>query len=203
MNIEEHPVVKSLQSLKEFNDESAKDMAECGRAVHTDPNSMFWRRVSIRTFAAHVEGLIYLMKQSILQMYPVMKVHFHEGEIAFLKEVSFELNGKGEVMAKPRFPRFIDNFKFVCSSFARVHHSSFKIKYEDDGFCCFKDAIKIRDRLMHPKSKSDLNISDDEFKTARKAWDWHQHQFMLMGIDCMSSSTAYTNSLVEKFKGKT
>ena len=202
MNIEEHPIIKTFEGLIAFSQESATDMSECGKALHANPKSMFLRRVCVRTFAAHVEGLIYLMKQVALELHPVMKVDFTVGEVTFLKEKSFELNEKGEVIEKRKLLRFIDNFKFTCASFSRANRSSFRIKYDDDGFNYFKEVIKIRDRLMHPKSKSDLHISDEETKSARKAWDWYQQQFAEMLGDCMSSFEAYAKTLKDKAKTK-
>lgn len=51
---------------------------------------------------------------------------------------------------------------------------------------------------MHPKSKNDLDISDEEEQAGRKAWDWYQVNFAALFKDCIESSTAYTKTVVER-----
>lgn len=200
MNIDEHPSIKRLQELQDFNQESAKDLAECGKSLQENPSSLFWRRMSVRCFAAHIEGITFLMKQAALELHPMMRVEFTVGEIAFLKEISFELNEKGEVEERQRFARFVENFRFACLAYARANHSSHKLSFDDDGFRCFRNTVKIRDRLMHPKSKDDLNISDEEDRANRKAWEWYQRNLLELFKDCIGNSVAYTNMLVEKVR---
>ncbi len=125
-------------------------------------------------------------------------MEFTAGEIALLKEVSFELNEKGEVEERQRFTKFIGNFKFACISFARANRSTFRLSYDNDGFECFRSTFRIRDRLMHPKSKKDLNISDGEEQAGRKAWAWYQANFAALFKDCIETSTAYTKTVVER-----
>lgn len=35
-----------------------------------------------------------------------------------------------------------------------------------------RDIVRVRDRLMHPKKADDLEVTDAEIESTRKALDW-------------------------------
>ncbi len=191
-----------------FNETSGRDLKECEENLKTlqaqpAPNRiMFWRRTLIRIFAAHVEGLTYLLKQTILVLSPVTNVDFTVGEKAFLQEVSFEMDEKGQVTEKFLLTKFIRNFRFACACFCKVNHTNFALKYDDNGFKCFQEMVRIRDRLTHPKALSDLTVSDQEEQTVRRARSWFESQIGNMMLQCNNSFERYAEAIRKELATK-
>jgi hypothetical protein len=178
-----HRAYQKLLALKELSDTSSADVIESSRILSENPQSQFWRRIMTRNFAAHVEGLIYLMKIISLDLQQVMGVNFTTEEQDQLREYSSKTN-------RPLFLGFFDNFKFAYDCFARVSHSSFKLTF-DTGYDCFREMVKTRDSLMHPKSVGDLEVSDAQTQAVCKAWDWHQRQTVLLFSDTLAAFQEY------------
>lgn len=153
---------------------SSEDLVRCAKELSASKGDQFWRRTLVRIFAAHAEGIIFHLKQSTLLLASHIKVTFTEGEIAFLKEVSFELDEKGHVSERGgKYPKFLSNFRFACQSFCRANRSDLILKYDVHGFESFQHMVKLRDRLTHPKSTNALTISDEEIEDIRKAIIWY------------------------------
>ncbi len=139
---------------------------------HIDKDNQFWRRTYIRTVSAFIEAITFHFKRLILNGYDKGVVDFNSAELALLREESYELNDKGDATKQQRFIPIAKNFRFVCKAFARYKQSSYKLKVDDSGWGAFKNFIEIRNRLMHPKTALDLDISDIAMKSAEKAFVW-------------------------------
>jgi hypothetical protein len=75
-----------------------------------------------------------------------------EAKIPFTNYVAFSIR------AYSQHSRWFD-----CSDF-----------FADNGWNEFKKAVRIRNRITHPKSASDLDISDEDTKTVEAASEWFQ-----------------------------
>lgn len=190
-------VYKKMLALREFLIVSANDVMQSTQMLETNPKSQFWRRVTIRSFAAHVEGLVYLMKTLCLDLQPVLNVSFTGKELDRLREFSLETNEAGDIVQKPLFLKFLCNFKLAYVCYARALHSPFKLKF-DGGYDCFREMVKIRDRLMHPKSPADLEVCDEEITNVSKAWAWYQRQTALLMEDTKTAFQEYEKRISVK-----
>jgi len=54
-----------------------------------------------------------------------------------------------------------------------VSNTTFKIEKNSKEWSSFNEALKIRDRLTHPKSTNDLIISDVELEAVEKTFMWY------------------------------
>lgn len=199
-----HPAIAAVQQttteLDEFSKATLKDFFEAVKQLDANP-SQFWRRTTIRILASSIEGLTYLMKQCVLKISPVFKVSFSDEDLSFLQEVWIEKNAKGEVVKeKPRFTRFVENFKRTGACFCKVNRSSYVPSFGDKGFEHFQEMVKIRDRLMHPKSVASLDISDKELEQVQEAWKWVNEYLRIIFVECNKSRDAFLKSLVAEKK---
>jgi hypothetical protein len=64
------------------------------------------------------------------------------------------------------------NIRFAFQTYSRAHMSDYDLNVGDNRWSEFKQSVKIRDRLMHPKQASDLEISLAEMDTLQNAYDW-------------------------------
>jgi hypothetical protein len=74
------------------------------------------------------------------------------------------------------FPEFHENFKFAFESYASVNGFAFELDYKDKGHEGFWEVIKVRHRLMHPKSLKGFHVSDQEVLQVPHARAWFEAQ---------------------------
>ena len=65
-----------------------------------------------------------------------------------------------------------ENIQFAFRAFAKVHGFACSADYSVKGWTALLDAAKIRDRLMHPKSSHDLEVSFTDLDGVREASGW-------------------------------
>ncbi len=177
-------VITLTEELQRFDEVSASDVTEVVETLKEYPSSQFLRRTVIRNFAAHVDGEIYMMKQVTLALSRVRKVDpsFSRNDLALLAEEKTYLDEAGQEQ-KLIFPRFLKNFKFAFKSYARVNGFTLTLDCNDERYGHFLEMVRVRDRLMHPKSLRDFYIEDEEFVHIGKAWTWyHQQAARLLSI---------------------
>ncbi|MDQ1611481.1 MAG: hypothetical protein QOG00_1412 [Pyrinomonadaceae bacterium] len=134
--------------------------------------NQFWRRTYIRTVFAFIEALIFHIKRVLLRVYDAGIVEFSPEELAMLREESYDLSDKGDVVTQQKFIPLTKNLKFICKAYVRYTKSNYTLKVDDSGWDSFKKSIDIRNRLTHPKSASDLDVSDDDIKVVERADNW-------------------------------
>jgi hypothetical protein len=150
----------------------AGDVKKCMQEFHAEDNQ-FWRRTFIRSTFALIEGNTFQMKQ-----YALTQSHlFTRAEVTLLREESYELNEKGIAFEQPKYVNISRNIKFAFQSFAHSFESDYILKVNDKGWDCFKKALKVRDRLTHPKGLNDLNITDQEINDALISLSWYSKSF--------------------------
>jgi len=172
-------IFERTEELSRFHEESAQDVTEVVNALGEHPASQFLRRTAIRNFAAHVEGVVYLTKQFTLALSSVKTATFGKRELARLGEARCYLDEKGQ-KKDLGYARFLDNFKLALRAYARVNGFSFKLECGDRRYEYFREMVKIRDRLMHPKALKDFRVADDEIVRVGRAWRWYQEQASIL-----------------------
>lgn len=135
-------------------------------------DSQFWRRTFIRSVFALIEGFTYRLKQVALEASKKFRVELSKSEMALLLEESYEVNEKGQAESKPDFIQLPRNIKFAFNMYSRAYGLNYKLKIDDNGWLSFKEALKVRNRLTHPKSTSDVLVSDQDMSYAENAAIW-------------------------------
>lgn len=72
---------------------------------------------------------------------------------------------------------------------------------KDPGWQSFTDLKKLRNRLIHPKTKEDLEITDIEIENARKAETWYLEKLRCLLEEFLDKDNGKLNrDTVEKFR---
>ena len=172
-----------------------EDVNNCHMNLQTE-DSQFWRRVYIRTCFSGIEAEIYAFKQIALEQHEKQGGLFNEGELALLNEHSYDVSDKGEAHTQQKFIQLTKNIKFAFKAFAR----SWSITYEfpaDQGWTSFVAAVKIRNRLTHPKNHDDLTVSSEDLREVITANIWFvENTLFLMKamLPYLKDSTDQTDS---------
>lgn len=98
---------------------------------------------------------------------------FSPYDLLYLLEISVELDDKGQVRASPKAKITLEkNIVFAFRVFAQANDVNYRLDKSTIGWQEFKKAIKIRDRLMHPKRITDLTISPEELEQVMRTQMW-------------------------------
>jgi len=135
--------------------------------ISKQPKEQRWRRIFIRSLFAFIETLCFRLKQDALEFNK-----FSSAEESILNEKTYVLNNKGEVEAKVLFLKTPENLRFSFNAFAKAVEAKFVLKVDDVGWDSFKQSLKVRHKITHPKKFNDLVISDDEFQKVISTMHW-------------------------------
>jgi hypothetical protein len=137
------------------------------------PDNPFRRRAFVRATFAFVEGTVHVMKRIALAMGEAGEIEFSNAELAVLREEHYEL-GSGKAQTRKMKVRTLDNVRFAVDSFARAHKLNAYLKVDGPGWQTVQAGLRIRHRLLHPKSSKDLEVSDEEVEIVNAAGKWFQ-----------------------------
>ena len=109
-------------------------------------------------------------------------------EAALLAEETYELSDKGEPVTKPNYLQLPKNIKFTFRIMTRAYGVKYDLKLDDLGWDSFLKAVKIRNRIVHPKQIQDLSISNEEIEIAGVALMWFTES--AVGLTTLTSRAA-------------
>ncbi len=93
-------------------------------------------------------------------------------------DTEYELNDRGEVVETVAKISLARNIRFALALNRKSHNIGEPFDASVKWWSCLKDAIKIRDRLTHPKWPSDLDVSPDEILKVVEAMRGFEEELM-------------------------
>lgn len=157
----------------------SEDMSEATQRLRAQ-DSQFNRRVYIKTFFAFLEGFAWALRKATIDLmhYNALKHHkLNIDRLILLREEFPTLDNTGKLSFRKHQLPFISYFAFTLRSFAEEQHFDPDF-FVDIGWGHFQKAVKIRDRLTHPKRKQDMSVSNAELGILVKTQTWFQHTVM-------------------------
>jgi hypothetical protein len=128
------------------------------------------RREMIRTLFAAIEGYAWLYREHVIEAAQSMTILTREEEAA-LSDVSYQVSEQGKISKQPRHLSVLAAFRLTTRIATRLN-SNLAIRFDTDAWERLRAAILIRNRITHPKRRSDLEISDQDLMTAQTAFFW-------------------------------
>src|SRR6185503_6596933 len=95
---------------------------------------------------------------------------------------------------------FMENIEFAFKVAARGIDSWFELPTHDAEWMLLKKAARVRNRLMHPKSSSDLAVSIDELHIVGTAFEWLVVQFGELIFSLNKPKPPEIEALYEEFQ---
>jgi hypothetical protein len=128
-------------------------------------------RAYVRAVFALVEGVSFAFRQLAASL-PETEHCLSHGELAVLNDESYGVKDNGEVSTTTRFLKVHSGTRFTFGICKRLYEIQTEIDYGGKGWDSFMKAIKIRDRLMHPKSVESLDVTEDEIGIVSDGLEW-------------------------------
>lgn len=172
-----------------------------GNLYYSDPTSFdkVTRRLITRSIFALFEAVVFQLKQDALNS--EYSENLTIAEKILCTEQSFDLDSNGKARTKSARLQTTDNLKFAFSISARATGAKCKLNLSGRGWQDYKAGIKIRNRLMHPKSPADLEVDDTEIAIIMSSFHWFQTQLVKL-LRAQSEATKAILIQVHKISGK-
>jgi hypothetical protein len=164
------------------------DLKAAQSATLRDPTE-FNKRTLVRTCAALVEGLAYQLRQVTLASLKNTQL-LTLGDRATLTEVKYQLSAQGTVQERDNFQSTLPQLLFSLRIYAKNHGADFDPNTSDNGWNCLRKAFALRDRLMHPKSLADLEVTDGDGEEFAAGVQWWDSQILQLFAACEAADKA-------------
>lgn len=134
------------------------------------PKDQFWRRTVIRCLLATAEAMLWNMRHITPKIALVSLVQLTSKEMEALNEMR-EIIKEGKPELRRKWLPFPDAVKATFTLFGKVHGANISWK-DEGGFTALCSTYGLRNRLMHPKTPFDPNVSDADIQTAQLGVKW-------------------------------
>jgi len=119
--------------------EDIKKIIGFSKKVKYESEVQFWMRIMVRTIIDSIDAMIYRLRKMTQELIKLRGI-------------------ETKLPPKPKKT----NLRYIFKVFAVALDSTFEIKEDDEKLKDYSEARKIRNRITHPKSLADLNISLEE-----------------------------------------
>lgn len=147
----------------------------------------YHRRAVVHTMFTCIEGVTaFLKSNAILQAIRDPKL-FTPAELAMLVEHTYELNDKGCAAARQKVLPPLPNLRFAYAMATKHLPDAPVLDVQSSPWQALVQTGQVRNRITHPKSSSDLTISTEEVRQARKVFLWFAQSIVAV-VNAISSS---------------
>ncbi len=153
----------------EFFDILSDDVIAAFERQRQSPTQQNYRDL-IRTIFAAIEGLVWGYRDHVVGIAKDLDRLTFEQEAA-LAEVGYQVSKTGKISTQARFVPLPSLFRLV-TRIAVSLDPALRVRFDTGEWDRFLDVIAIRNRVTHPKSRSDLTISSQDIETSRDAFFW-------------------------------
>ena len=128
------------------------------------------RRDLIRTMFAAIEGYVWKYREHVQSVISDIGTIPTLTELA-LSETSYVVTENGKVEAQTRFITLTSMIRLV-SRLAEEHCPGLQVDFAPAGWSHLQKSIKIRNRITHPKTTSDLKITPQDIAITNAGFFW-------------------------------
>ena len=139
----------------------------CDGGVEADYE--YHARQLIRAIFAYIEAVTFSVKAWSAGYCMENDIEITPQERYFATDTEYELNDRGEVVETVAKISLARNIRFALSINRKAHGISEPFDASVEWWSCMKKAIRVRDRLTHPKMPGDLDVSGENIVDALKA----------------------------------
>ena len=162
--------------LRKLGESEVTDVTEWGAAVQKHHDAQSVRRMYVRLFISYVESVLATIRGEILEEFD----HFSAAERAALTEITYDITDQGKPTEKALPVSLLKGLRFTFWMYAEVYGLDASPDYGGEGWRAFQDAVRIRNRITHPKQVASLAISDMEVARVDEAYRWFHEAYVFL-----------------------
>jgi hypothetical protein len=146
----------------------------------------FHARQLVRAVFAYIEAVTFSVKAWSAGQCMEKGIEITPQERYFATDTEYDLNDKGEVVETVAKISLARNVRFAFAMNRKAHGVEESFDPSAGWWSHFREAVRIRDRLTHPKMPGDLDISGDDIVKVLKAKRGFEQE--LKGVGGLNSS---------------
>lgn len=170
---------------------------EAATAYGQFENTKYAQRALVRAHFALIEGLSYALRQVTLASLHGTEF-ITEAETALLREERYSIDEKGHPKSAQQFLKFPESLLFSIRCYIKNHGATFDPDIQHPGWSAMRRAVKVRDRVTHPKSAESLNLSDEDLQSFVDAAAWWKMTMLAMFEACQEADAYWQKQLEEE-----
>ena len=143
-----------------------------------DADYGYHARRLVRAIFAYIEATTFSVKAAAAWKCIEEDIEITPFERYFATDTEHELNDRGEVVEAVAKISLARNIRFALNLNRKARYATEPFDPTVEWWSCLKEAIKIRDRLTHPKWPSDLAISGAEIVKVLKAKNGFEEELL-------------------------
>ncbi len=129
----------------------------------------FYARQLIRAVFAYIEAVTFSVKAWSAGRCMELGIEITPQERYFATDTDYDLDDKGEIVETAAKIPLARNIRFAIAMNRKAHGVSDPFDASVEWWSSLREAIRVRDRLTHPKMPGDLDVSGDDIMKALKA----------------------------------
>lgn len=191
---------REILDLQDLYAECVRDFSLAEKHL-AETDDRYSRRQLVRTFHAYVETIVTNLKRQALHE----AARFDNAERALLAEEKYELTDTGEPKVVLQMISLARNVRFAFRCYAKAHGISFYLSVDGPGWRDFRSALRVRNRLTHPRTAADLDLSDAEIETIARAHRWlttQYSQIVRLALEKVLYDSGWTTDDVANFNAE-
>lgn len=157
-------VLKLVRSMVLTVSPLNSDLRFASNCWENDKSNQFWRRTVIRCLLALLEAVLWNMKNIAPKIASVSEIQLSNKELDFAEDRIWP------------FPKFRTNLAKSFELFAKVHGLQYSLNC-DAGFDALCLTYELRNRIMHPKTPFDPDVSEKNINDAMLGSKWFSGEF--------------------------
>lgn len=183
-----------MEQLGEDCDRCHAQLVACINAGEVDDDGSvhaeyeFYARQLIRAVFAYIEATTFSVKAWSAGHCMEQGIEITPQERYFATDTEYELNERGDVVEAVAKISLARNIRFALAMNSKAHGVAQPFDASVEWWACLRKAIKIRDRLTHPKMPGDLDVDGDDIVTVLKARRGFEDEILRVGAPMKSSS---------------
>ena len=134
------------------------------------------RRGLVRTLIAAVAGLSWMYREHVMEVAETMGL-VADDERRALSETTYFVAEDGRISEQRRFISTTATVRLTARIAAHCALGD-QPDFGVEGWANLKQAIRLRNRITHPKAETDLTVSADEIARAKSAFFWFSELVM-------------------------
>lgn len=160
------------------------DFLKMASALHKDSRLIWraslqdksdnWRRAYIRAVFSEIDALISGLKDGIRETQKVDDLPLSDDDQKKLDEFFVRQSENGKPIKKVFYPPFPENVAFTLDLYAYSNYVFSRIDKQSEEWQCLLKSSKIRNRITHPKTPSDLILTPDDIRMVHQTELWFQ-----------------------------
>lgn len=128
------------------------------------------KREMVRTLFAAIEGFTWLYREHVIEAARSMARLTLEEEIA-LSEINYQVNEQGRIVEQPKYLSMLATFRLTTRIASRLS-PELSVRFDTSDWDRLRSAVAVRNRVTHPKSRADLQISTQDLMAVQSAFHW-------------------------------